>query len=56
MAEAVIVPENELLTAPDLVRLPGRFGVELAGLDLRQKQDPRIGALHPTFGANAGCC
>ena len=41
MAEAVIVPEDELLdrTGLALRPLPGRFGVELAGLNLRQKQD-----------------
>ena len=49
MAEAVIVPENELLdrTGLALRPLPGGFGVELAGLNLRQRQEPGIGALLP---------
>ena len=49
MAEAVIVPEDELLdrTGLALRPLPGGFGVELAGLNLRQRQEPGIGALLP---------
>ena len=49
MAEAVTVPEDELLhrTGLALRPLPGGFGVELAGLNLRQRQEPGIGALLP---------
>ncbi len=56
MAEAVIVPEDELLdrTGLALRPLPGGFGVELAGLDLRQKQDPQIGALLPRLWRRYG--
>lgn len=44
MADALIVPEDELLdrTGLALRPLPGGFGVELAGLDLRQKLDRRV--------------